>query len=222
MHMRFSKSLLALTLSSALGLLAACKAEESTTVDTTTSTDMSASQTDTTMTTASSTDTTAISTDTSMTAGGAMANMSAQDHEFAMKAATGGLAEVQLGQLAQQKAQSADVKSFAQQMVQDHSQANTELTQLVSQKGMTPPADLDEEHKAVMTKLTSLSGAEFDKEYMRAMVADHHKTVELFEKQASGGSDAELKAFATKTVPKLKEHHTLAEGVARKVGAGAE
>ena len=102
-------------------------------------------------------------------------------------------------------------------MVQDHSQANTEFTQLLSGKGMTPPAALDEEHQAVMTKLQGLSGAEFDKEYMKAMVEDHQKTVELFEKQSKEGTDADLKAFATKTLPTLHQHHELATSTQSKV-----
>lgn len=208
-----------LTLTAAVTVFAACSGGETSTTtssEVTTDTSMTAGTTDTSMTTAMSTDTTMTSTSGTSMSGG---NMTAQDHDFATKAAVGGLAEVQLGQLAQQKAQSADVKSFGQKMVQDHTQANSELAQIVSTKGMTPPTDVDQKHKDVMSKLTALSGAEFDKEYMKAMMQDHQETVSLFQKQSNEGTDAELKAFATKTLPVLQQHHELSTSTAKKVGA---
>jgi putative membrane protein len=218
MQNTITSKLALLTLATTVTLLSACSRDETTTTTalTETASDTSTTATtDTSMTTASSTDTTM--TSTAATTGAA--NMSAQDHEFTTKAAAGGLAEVQLGQLAQQKAQSADVKSFAAKMVQDHSQANTELTQIASTKGMTAPAELDQKHKDVMTKLNGLTGAEFDKEYMKAMMADHQEAVSLFQKQSNEGTDAELKAFASKTLPTLQQHHELATSTAKKAGA---
>lgn len=132
---------------------------------------------------------------------------------FATRAAQGGMAEVELGRLASQKAQNAEVKKFAQMMVQDHTNANTELKSLASKKNITLPTALDAEHKAVMDKLQGLSGAEFDKAYMDAMVEDHEKTVDLFQAQADDGADADLKAFAAKTLPKLKQHLEMAESI---------
>jgi len=132
---------------------------------------------------------------------------------FATRAAQGGMAEVELGRLASQKAQNAEVKKFAQMMVQDHTNANTELKSLAGKKNITLPTALDAEHKAVMDKLQGLTGAEFDKAYMDAMVEDHEKTVDLFQAQADDGDDADVKAFAAKTLPKIRQHLEMAEKI---------
>ena len=125
---------------------------------------------------------------------------------FMTEAAKGGMAEVELSRLATSKAQNADVKKFAQKMIEDHTNANAELKQLAGKKTVTLPTELDAEHKAIKDKLSGLSGAEFDKEYVNAMVTDHEKTVNLFKTQADGGTDADAKAFAAKTLPKLQGH----------------
>jgi putative membrane protein len=130
----------------------------------------------------------------------------AADHKFAMEAAMGGLMEVELGRLAAQKGASDEVRQFGQRMVDDHSKANEELTRVVSAKAMTPPAALDAKHQAEMQKLSALSGEKFDKEYVKMMVSDHKKDVAEFQKEASGGKDADIKAFASSTLPTLQEH----------------
>src|SRR5205814_6248381 len=94
------------------------------------------------------------------------ASLSGDDRSFMTEAATGGMAEVELGRLAAQKGQSADVKKFGQRMVDDHSKAKDELKQLATRKGVTLPADLTSEQKSEKDKLSKLSGAAFDKEYM--------------------------------------------------------
>ena len=139
------------------------------------------------------------------------------DNAFMMKAAQGGMAEVELGQLAAQKAQNADVKKFAQKMVEDHSNANTELKTLATKKGMTLPPDVGAKHKATMDKLKALSGAEFDKAYVAAMVEDHKEDVADFEKQATSATDADVKAFAAKTLPTLKTHLEMIQGIQGKM-----
>lgn len=130
----------------------------------------------------------------------------AADHKFAMEAAMGGLMEVELGRLAAQKGASDEVRQFGQRMVDDHSKANEELTRVVSSKGMTPPAALDAKHQAEMQKLSALSGEKFDKEYVKMMVKDHKKDVAEFQKEAARGTDADIKAFASSTLPTLQEH----------------
>jgi putative membrane protein len=125
---------------------------------------------------------------------------------FLTEAAKGGMAEVQLSQVAAGKAQNADVKKFAQKMIEDHTNANAELKQLAGKKTVTLPTELDAEHKTIKDRLSGLSGAEFDKEYVNAMVADHEKSVALFKSQAEKGTDADAKAFAAKTLPKLQMH----------------
>jgi len=128
------------------------------------------------------------------------------DSDFMMKAAQGGMAEVSAGNMASTKAQSADVKAFAKKMIEDHTKANGELKALATKKGVTLPTDVNAEQKATADKLSKLSGAEFDKEYVAAMVTDHEKTVALFETEAKSGTDADAKAFAEKTLPTLKMH----------------
>ncbi|MDQ3040944.1 MAG: DUF4142 domain-containing protein [Acidobacteriota bacterium] len=143
-------------------------------------------------------------------------NMTAPDG-FMTEAAKGGMAEVQLSTLATTKAQNADVKKFAQQMIQDHTNANAELKQLAGKKNVALPTDLDAEHKGIKDKLSGLSGAEFDKEYVSAMVADHEKSVNLFKTQADSGTDAETRAFAAKTLPKLQMHLDMIKGMQSKM-----
>ncbi len=136
---------------------------------------------------------------------------------FMMEAAKGGMAEVELSRVATTKSQNADVKKFAQQMIQDHTNANTELKQLAGKKNITLPTELDAPHKAIKDRLSGLSGAEFDKEYVNAMVTDHEKTVALFQSQANGGTDADAKAFAAKTLPKLQGHLDMIKGMQSKM-----
>jgi putative membrane protein len=133
------------------------------------------------------------------------------DSGFARKAAMDGLAEVELGNMAQQKAANEQVKQFGARMVQDHTKANDELKQLASSKGIDLPTALDSKHKKDMDKLGTLSGAKFDKAYMSHMVDDHKKAVSEFKKQAKSGKDADLKAFASKTLPTLEEHLKMAQ-----------
>jgi putative membrane protein len=148
--------------------------------------------------------------------GGTSSTVSPADKDWVAMAGMAGLAEVQMGNLALQKAENADVKAFAQRMVTDHTKSNEELQQLVSAKGLTLPAQLDGEHKAGMDHLSGLSGKEFDKAYMQHMTADHDKAVEHFTAGSTQAADADIKAFATKSLPVLQEHATLAKTVAGK------
>jgi putative membrane protein len=125
---------------------------------------------------------------------------------FWTKTAQGGMAEVELGKLASSKAQNAEVKSFAQKMVTDHTKANDELKALATEKNVTLPTTLDSAHQSTIDEMKNLSGAEFDKEYVNAMVKDHEADVQLFEKQADDNSDPDAKAFAAKTLPTLRMH----------------
>jgi putative membrane protein len=129
---------------------------------------------------------------------------------FVNKAAVSGMAEVQLGKLALDKSQDADVRKFAERMVKDHGKANAELETIAKQKGMQVPKSLDSEHQQVVQELSGKSGAEFDASYAQHMVKDHDKAVALFE-AASKGGDAELAGFAQKTLPTLEEHQKMAK-----------
>ena len=150
-----------------------------------------------------------------------MGNMTSQDHDFIMDAAMGGMMEVELGRLAAQKGMSDAVKQFGQRMVDDHSKANSELMSLASSKGMTLPTELDAKHREQVTKFSAMSGAELDREYTKMMVSDHRKDVSEFEKESTRGTDADLKAFATKTLPTLQEHLRMAEALPGAKGGAA-
>lgn len=139
------------------------------------------------------------------------------DTDFMTKAAQGGMAEVELGKLAATKAQSPEVKQFAQKMVTDHTKANDELKALAGEKNFSMPVRLDTKHQSVMDKLNSLSGAEFDKAYVDAMVADHEETVALFRSEAEGGKDADVKGWAGKTLPNLQMHLEMIKGIKSKM-----
>ena len=138
-------------------------------------------------------------------AGHNMGSMMA-DHKFAMEAAMGGMAEVEMGRLAAQKGASDDVRQFGQRMVDDHSKANEQLMQVASSKGMTLPTALGAKHQAEMQKMSALSGEAFDRAYVKMMVKDHKKDVAEFQKEASRGADADIKSFAATALPTLQEH----------------
>jgi putative membrane protein len=139
------------------------------------------------------------------------------DTGWVMNVAHDGMEEVDVGKLAVQKAQNPDVKRFAQRMVADHSKANDELKKLATTKGITLPAMSADEMKATKDRLSKLSGADFDREYMSMMVAGHDKAVAAFQEESADGSDPDLKAFATKTLPTLLEHQTLAKATRDKL-----
>ena len=140
------------------------------------------------------------------------------DLAFINEAAPGGMAEVELGKMAVEKAQNADVKMFAQKMVDDHSKAGDELKKLAEQKKVMLPPDVLPAHKQLMEKLSKLSGADFDKEYVKAMLEAHEKDVTAFENVSKTAGDADVKAFATKTLPTLKMHLEMIKGIADKMG----
>ena len=145
------------------------------------------------------------------------ANRLGTTDSFVTKAMQGGLAEVQMGQLALQHASSDKVKQFGQRMIDDHSKANEELRKIATMKGITVPSTVDSKDKATMDRLAKLSGAEFDRVYMRDMVSDHRTDVAEFKHESQHGADAEVKAFASKTLPTLEEHLKMAEEMEKQV-----
>ena len=153
-----------------------------------------------------------------MKTGSMKATLSTTDKHFVQEAAIGGMAEVQLGQLGANSAQSEDVKEFANKMVTDHGKANDELKSLAEEKHIVLPKELDSKHQSTVTKLSKVTGANFDKEFMTEMVKDHVKDVAKFKEASSTAKDPDLKAWASKTLPTLEEHLTQAKTVAQKVG----
>lgn len=136
--------------------------------------------------------------------------------DFMKAAAQGGMAEVEMGKLAASKAQNAEVKKFGQMMVTDHGKANTELMALAVKKNVNLPADLGA-HRSTIEDLKQLTGAEFDKAYVEAMVDDHEADVAAFQKQADNAADADVKAFAAKTLPVLKMHLDMIKAIQAKI-----
>jgi putative membrane protein len=128
------------------------------------------------------------------------------DAQFVEKAGMGGMLEVESSKLAATNAENADVKSFAQSMLTDHGKANEELKKLAAGKNLMVPAALDSKHSEKLNKLTGKKGEEFDKAYGKLQAKAHKQAVALFEKAATSLTDADLKAFASKTLPTLKEH----------------
>lgn len=152
--------------------------------------------------------------------GAAGGNVSGGDKKFAKTAMEGSMAEIKLGQLATQKASSDDVKQFGQRMVDDHTKLNDQMKPIASQIGVNPPDDVSMKDKALEKKLQGLSGAEFDKTYMAAMVKDHQKDLSEFRKEASSGKSDAVKQAASQGAPIIEEHLKMAQQIAQKVGAG--
>jgi len=138
-----------------------------------------------------------------------------QDKAFLKKAAEGGMAEVQLGQLAQQKASSPDVKQFAQKMVQDHSQLNDQLKPIADQQGVRPPKALSKKDEQTIKKLENLSGTQFDHAYMKTMLKDHEKDLNEFREEASRTQNPQLKDAAQHGAQVIDQHLQLAEKIAK-------
>jgi putative membrane protein len=150
---------------------------------------------------------------------GSANQVSPADKTFMNKAAQGGQAEVELGQLATEKGQSDDVKKFGQHMVDDHSKGNDQLKSIAGQKGVTLPTDLSAKDKALKDRLSKLSGAQFDHAYMTAMVNDHKEDIAEFKKEASVGKDSDVKNWASQTLPTLESHLKMAEETAPKTAS---
>ncbi|MCE7066257.1 DUF4142 domain-containing protein [Dyadobacter sp. CY326] len=133
------------------------------------------------------------------------------DSEFAVAAADGGMLEVQLGELAQTNAASADVKKFGATMVTEHGKANEELKALAQTKNITLPMSLSDDKTKKVEELSKKKGAEFDKDYIAFMVDDHKEDISEFEEAASDAKDGEVKSWAAGKVPALKHHLEMAQ-----------
>jgi putative membrane protein len=137
--------------------------------------------------------------------------VAAEDLQFMKDAARGGIAEVKMGELGQSNGESQPVKDFSQRLVTDHSKANEELKQLAMKKGVTLPDAMNEQQKTMIQHLSSLKGREFDAAFKQHAVEDHQKDVEKFKTASEKAKDADLKAFAAKTLPTLQQHLELAK-----------
>lgn len=135
------------------------------------------------------------------------------DVKFIEDAAKDGLAEVELGKLAQKQAQDPAVKDFAARMVRDHGAANDKLKPIADARNIALPSAPDKSHRKEIDNLAKKSGADFDKAYMDHMLKDHKKDVKEFQKQAKSAKDPDVKQFASSTLPTIEEHLRLAEQI---------
>jgi putative membrane protein len=188
-QINMKKANLLFVATAAIGLLQACSGSKSSSASDSSST-----------TTTDSTKMTTVKTDSSAAV--------LPDTTFAAKAAVGGMAEVALGKMASEKGSDPQVKDFGKMMVMDHGKANTELKTIAKGKNIVLPAGLDAEHQAKSDSLSKLSGKDFDKAYVQAMVEGHKKTLALMQSESSNGKDTELKAFAGKTASVVQSHLT--------------
>ncbi|GAA4355276.1 hypothetical protein GCM10023185_17960 [Hymenobacter saemangeumensis] len=142
---------------------------------------------------------------------------SMQDPVFLMNAASSNMLEIQAGQLASQKANNADVKKFGQMMVSHHTKATQELKTVAAPLGVTLPTAMMPVHQAMADRLMNKSGKDFDEAYMDMMETAHKMDIAMFEVKSKQAEKPAVQAFATKTLPMLRSHHTMADELEKKV-----
>jgi len=134
------------------------------------------------------------------------------DQKFIKEAIEGNLAEVQMGQLAQQNGASQSVKDFGQMLVTDHGQANTKAQSVAQTFNVTPPTEPNAKQKKDYDKMSKLNGAAFDKAFAQHMVADHKKDIAAFQKETKSKNQAAA-SFAKETLPTLQKHLETAQSL---------
>lgn len=147
----------------------------------------------------------------------AIAQSAAADKAFVKKAAEGGLAEVKLGQLAADKASNADVKQFGQRMVEDHTSLNNQMKPIADNMGVAVPDSLAPKEQAIYDRLNGLSGDQFDKAYINAMVKDHHDDLREFTREEHSARDKELKTAVSEGRSVIEQHTKMADELARRM-----
>jgi putative membrane protein len=143
-------------------------------------------------------------------------DVSADDRAFIIKAAMGGLGEVEMGQLAANQAAADPVKSFGQHMVSDHSAADQKLKTIADAAGISLHGEPGSAEKQQEARLEKLHGRAFDRRYTHDEITAHKETIALFKREVDGGSNPQLKQFASDTLPTLQEHLTEVEGLTGK------
>lgn len=165
--------------------------------------------------------TSSVSAQDNMGMGSKKMMISSMDQKFMMMAGMGGMAEVEMARLALQKSSNDGVKQYAQKMINDHTMAGDELTQLASMKGVTLPMQADAKQMAMMAKMEKLSGMYFDKMYIKeAGVKAHQDMEKLFMKESMSGKDMDAKAWAAKTLPTVRMHLQMARDLMKNMGSG--
>lgn len=143
------------------------------------------------------------------------------DATFFKHAAEGGLSEVDLGKLAQDKSKNSSVQDFGALMVKDHSAANEKLKSIAAAQGVSLPSSENVGQMAMKAKLEVLTGDTFDKSYIKSMVKDHEEDIAEFKTEATSGQDPQAKAFAAATLPTLQGHLRKIKAVASAAGVSA-
>ena len=144
------------------------------------------------------------------------------DQNFMMDAAQGGMLEVRMGKLAQERGQSDAVKQYGKRLEADHSKANEQLMAIAQKNGVTLPTSLDKKHMGHVDKLSKAKAENFDRDFAKQMVDDHQKDIKKFKHIADKVDNAELKQFASQTVPVLEEHLAMARDLTGKGKGGGK
>ncbi|WP_040261049.1 MULTISPECIES: DUF4142 domain-containing protein [Pseudomonas] len=152
---------------------------------------------------------------------GAHTAFAADAEDFVDDASAKGIAEIEAGKSALQKSQSQDVKTFAQMMIDDHTKANEKLKSIATQKKLEVASDAELMDKA-KKMILDIRDESFDRSYANNQVKAHEQTIEIFKKEANEGKDADLKAFAKETLPKLEAHLQAAKKLAAAHGGDAK
>lgn len=145
----------------------------------------------------------------------AVTMQSGGDSTFVLKASESDMTEIHLGKLASKQGDSPAVREFAARMVKDHTKSSAELTTVAAKQGFSLAKEISSEHKQACDKLSKMAGAEFDRNYITGQVKAHREAVKLFKNQVKSGQDADLRAFANKTLPVIEEHLKMAQDIAK-------
>ena len=175
-------------------------------------------ETNTATTATAAPETSATSTATSATSTSPPAALNDKDKDFVNSASLGGIAEVELAQDGVKHATNADVKSFAQKLVDDHTKANQELSSFASSRGVTTTAKVEGKMKETKERIMKLTGKSFDQAFVKQMIEDHTSTIKMFEDESKAGTDADLKNWVDKTLPTLRDHLKMAQDLQAKIG----
>lgn len=157
------------------------------------------------------------STTSTGSSGGTISSLNAEDKEFFIITAQANSAEVDLGRMAADKGTNADVKRFANRMINDHGKAIEELKRLAIQKGVALPAVVSKEQSKVAHVLSNKVGKDFDKSYMDQAIRDHENVVKAFEKASTEAKDPDLQRWVAQTLPTLRDHLNAAKQIASKL-----
>ncbi|HZH28545.1 MAG TPA: DUF4142 domain-containing protein [Azospirillaceae bacterium] len=147
-------------------------------------------------------------------------DLNEQDRQFVTRAIQMGMAEVQLSELAAQRAENETVRQFGARMVSEHRSMNEQLVQLARQRALEVPQQPDQAHQQVLEQLRGQSGAQFDRSYMLGQVRDHQATIQLYEREAAQGGDTALRQIASGALPSLRQHLEMAQAAIRDLRTG--